>query len=121
MLADILTPLATNAFETLTNDDRHHDERRDRIGPPPSDGRVEQQPGKKDRGKVCAQCRLCCICVQRSAADGGRDASFRPHEQRHHDERYGCNGDPDDALVGQLAADQRLPGIERDVSSEEEK
>ena len=65
--------LAANAFGAFLDNDRHHDERGDRIGPPPSDGRIQQETAEEDGREPSAERGLCRVRIERLAAGRASD------------------------------------------------
>ena len=48
----------TQAFKTLSGDDRHHDERCHGVSPPPAKKRIERKSSKEDGRKIGAKIGL---------------------------------------------------------------
>src|SRR5437899_5436604 len=61
--------LSTQGFDALLGDQRNHGEAGERIGPPPSEPRIERQPDEQDRREVCADRRLTRFGLEGSAVE----------------------------------------------------
>ena len=60
---------ALHAFEAFLRDHGGHDQSRDRIGPPQSKRRVQNQSDEKDGGKIRTELRLFCVRMHRNTLE----------------------------------------------------
>jgi len=103
------------ALESFVGDDGDHDEGRHRIGPPPSQRRVEEQPAQEEGGKVRAEHGLLGIGGQSATAQLGGHAALGAGEQGHDDKRQDSNHDAYLALLRALALQDGPDGIDSHV------
>src|SRR6266850_5527975 len=107
--------LSTEGFDAFLGDQWNHGEAGERIGPPPSEPRIERQPNEQDRREVCTDRRLTRFGLERAAVELCGDTSLETDQDRHDDERPRGDDDPDAAGGGRLTAHERLGGVDCDI------
>src|SRR5882724_893404 len=110
--------LSTQRLDALLGDQSNHGKAGERIGPPPSEPRIERQPNEQDCREVCTDRRLTCFGLERAAVELRGDASLETDQDRHDDERQRGDDDPDAAGGGRLTAYERLGGVDCDIERE---
>src|SRR5437667_214260 len=75
-----------NRLRAFPGDERHHEQPRRRISPPPAEPCVETETGQKDRGQIRTDSRLTRLRLQCTAPETARDPAFEMDEERHHDQ-----------------------------------
>src|SRR5207249_10510333 len=107
--------LSTQRLDALLGDQWNHGKAGERIGPPPSEPRIERQPNEQDCREVCTDRRLTCFGLERAAVELCGDTSLETDQDRHDDERQRGDDDPDAAGGGRLTAHERLGGVDSDI------
>src|SRR5689334_8993925 len=86
-LVTVTTNLSSKTLNAFASNDGNHDKRSDRIGPPPAEKCVKDQPKKQNTRQVGAEIRLARVRAQRSTIEARSDSPLGPGQQRHHDQR----------------------------------
>src|SRR6185436_15150605 len=77
---------ATDSLDPFPADERHHQEGGHGFGPPPSQGRVEQQASEQNRREVGADLGLPRFGGKRCAREPRGDPALGPGQDRHHNQ-----------------------------------
>ncbi len=94
MLVAIVAGFTSENVNAFFGNDRYHYQSGDGIGPPPTEDRIENEAGKKNRREIRAKIGLPGVGLQRVAMDIRRDPPFCSREQRHYDKRKRCDAMP---------------------------
>src|SRR5439155_23469496 len=66
-----------NRLRAFPGDERHHEQPRRRISPPPAEPCVETETGQKDRGQIRTDLRLTRLRLQCTAPETARDPALK--------------------------------------------
>src|SRR5574341_288266 len=91
--------LAAPALSPLTDGERHNSQRSERIGPPPPEGRIENQPDEGSEREPRARNGLVRIGAESPASERTGRPQLRPSEERHCDKGDRRQRDADHALL----------------------
>src|SRR5437016_157717 len=105
-VTSVAAGIAAQGLHPFAPDQRRHDDRGERIGPPPSERRVEPEADEQDRREPRADLGLPALRRERAAREGSRDAALEVDERGHDDERQPGDDEAGDADVRGLLAYQ---------------